>query len=158
MKFTLLTHQKELSRNDNTGSLISQLQDCVTDKVIWQRKDPNQQLVAEIQAGTAVLLTPDSSGRAITDISSINHLVILDSTWQEARKMINKSDYLKQADWFALNNPPPSRYNLRRNQIIGGLCTAECAIEILKLKQMNEAASQLEVLYAQLLGRVLKSA
>ena len=37
-----------------------------------------------------------------------------------------------------------SRYNLRRNQVNGGLCTAECAIELFGIAGLNEKADILE--------------
>ncbi|MFT4925676.1 MAG: DTW domain-containing protein YfiP [Phenylobacterium sp.] len=160
MKFTLLTHQKELNRADNTGALMTQLSQssCASfgslgcagfsaEQVIWHRKEPNKDLVEQIQSGQAVLLSPAGEGDKVSDISAIEHLIILDGTWQEARKMITKSDYLKQASWFSLDNPPPSVYHLRRNQVAGGLCTVECAIEVLKLKNQADAAAQLTALF-----------
>ncbi|MCJ8269954.1 MAG: DTW domain-containing protein, partial [Psychrosphaera sp.] len=88
----------------------------------------------------------------LTDINNIDHLIILDGTWQEARKIYNKSDYLKQAKWFSFEQSAASRYNLRRNQVAGGLCTAECAIEVLKLKGLDDSAEQLTGLFEDFLG------
>lgn len=163
MKFTLLTHEKERNRKDNTGDLLCQLSGCAIDntsekvtaqKILWQRKQPDAALVEQLMSGQAVLLTPDGGGEAVTDISAVEHLVILDGTWQEARKMFNKSEYLKQAKWLGLKNPPVSRYTLRRNQLEGGLCTIECAIEVLKLKGMTDSVTKLNDLYHAFLANI----
>jgi DTW domain-containing protein YfiP len=152
MKFTLLTHEKELSRADNTGALVDQLGDCKTNRIRWNRTQPDTSLVEAINTGKAILLTQDGDGEQLEDISDVEHVIILDGTWQEARKIYNKSGYLKQAKWFCLDSAPPSRYNLRRNQVEGGLCTAECAIEVLKIKGMDKSVTQLDGMFEQLLG------
>lgn len=143
MKITLLTHEKEMSRKDNSGKLCFELSGIEINTVVWQRKAPDSNLLEALK-DQALLITPNGGGDRIVDIDHYNHFVLLDSTWQEARKMYNRSDYLKSANWFAFDNPPTSRYNLRRNQIDTGLCTAECVIELLKLKGKSEAAQQLE--------------
>jgi DTW domain-containing protein YfiP len=155
MKFTLLTHEKELNRPDNSGAVVCQLTgypELNAQKVLWRRTQLDQSLVEQIQSGHAVLLTPQGDGEPLDDISNCEHLIILDGTWQEARKIYQKSPYLKQAKWFALKDVPPSRYNFRRNQTHGGLCTVECVIEVLKLKQLDEYADKLEALYEDFLA------
>jgi DTW domain-containing protein YfiP len=99
-----------------------------------------------------VLLTQQGDGEQITDLVLVEHVIILDGTWQEARKIYNKSPYLKQAKWFSFNHSGPSRYNLRRNQVSDGLCSAECAIEVLKLKGMTGSADKLDAIYEQFLA------
>ncbi len=152
MKFTLLTHQKEYLRADNSGALLNGVNDFETDKLLWQRTQPDEALVAAIESGDAVLLAQQGDGEQLTDISKIEHVIILDGTWQEARKIYNKSDYLKQAKWFSFEQTVPSRYSLRRNQVDGGLCTAECAIEVLRLKGLSDSAHKLEGLFEAFLG------
>jgi DTW domain-containing protein YfiP len=154
MKFTLLTHQKEHLRADNSGALLAQISDFETDKLLWQRTQPDEALVAAIESGEAVLLARQGDGEQLTDINNIEHLIILDGTWQEARKIYNKSGYLQSAKWFSFEQSTPSRYSLRRNQVDGGLCTAECAIEVLKLKGLDDSARKLEGLFEDFLGGV----
>lgn len=146
MKITLLSHQKESFRQDNTGILCRGINGLAAEQVIWQRTEPDLKLCNAL-AQNAVLITPDGNGQKVIDIDAHDHFVLLDGTWQEAKKMYNRSPYLKSAPWFSLDNPPPSRFNLRRNQVEGGLCTAECVIELLKLKRMSTSAAQLEAAF-----------
>lgn len=152
MKFSLVTHEKELDRTDNSGALLESLQGIDSCQILWRRTQPDPQLVKAIEAGEAVLLTQQGGGEQLNDISHVEHLIILDGTWQEARKMYNKSPYLKQAKWFCFNNPAPTRYTLRRNQVAGGLCTAECAIEVLKVKGLQQPAIELDRRFTRLIG------
>ena len=162
MKITLLIHEKEQRRPDNSGKLLHTLNEidsnlhCET--LLWQRTQPNKALVEAIEKQQAILLRPAIDGaqpaqlQEIADISAIKHFIILDGTWQEARKMYNKSPYLKAANWHQLKDIPASQYNLRRNQIDEGLCTAECAIEILKRINHQQAAEQLAEKFQQFLA------
>lgn len=160
MKITLLTHEKEQRREDNSGKLLHNLSDIDSDlqceALLWQRTQPNKALVEAIETQQAILLRPAIGdarpAQQIADISAIKHFVILDGTWQEARKMYNKSPYLKAANWHQLKDIPASKYNLRRNQIDEGLCTAECAIEILKRTNHQQAAEQLAEKFHQFLA------
>jgi len=74
---------------------------------------------------------------------------VLDSTWQESKKIINKSPYLKNIPKVSLNTGRASNFSRRKNQVPGGLCTAECVLELLKLKGRIELAAQLEKEYEQ---------
>lgn len=162
MKITLLVHEKEQRRPDNSGQLIKNIDGVTCQAILWQRTQPNQALVTAIEQHQAVLLCPLNHTESnqtqqkidlqINDISHIKHFIILDGTWQEARKIYNKSPYLKQAKWHALTDIPVSQYNLRRNQIDNGLCTAECAIEIFKRTKQVFAAEQLTEKFNQFLA------
>ena len=84
-----------------------------------------------------------------SNIEEFENIIILDSTWQEAQKIYNKSPYLKSAPKAILNTARISDYRLRRNQPEGGLCTIECVIEILKIKGYSELASKLNTEFEQ---------
>jgi DTW domain-containing protein YfiP len=59
------------------------------------------------------------------------HYILIDSTWQEARKIYNRSHYLHSLPCVHLPVEQASRYSLRRNQQANGLCTAETAMALL---------------------------
>lgn len=106
----------------------------------------------EANDGTAQLVTENAlndSEQALVAEELPEMLVILDGTWQEARKMYRQSPYLKQASTCYLEQEAKSNYQLRRNQLEGGLCTVECVMAILKLMgKMNlKRAELLETAY-----------
>ncbi|SDK64764.1 DTW domain-containing protein [Microbulbifer yueqingensis] len=144
MKIYLLTHERELHRPTNTGSLVPAACGGLVRRVVWQRRHPDPEIVGLIEAGDAALVYPvteaDQSGG---DLPIFENFIVLDATWQEARKMYNQSAYLKSACKVALIPALPSEYGLRRNQRPGGLCTAECVIEILQAKGFESVAEQL---------------
>jgi len=170
MKLYLLTHERELNKTTNTGRLVKKCLGDSVDVIIWKRTEPNLKLVKLINQGEVAMLYPDRSNQCSTSSeefdedakilervvlnnkSSDNKLrvecfesfLILDSTWQEARKMYNRSAYLQQAKKISLKVDQPSTYRKRRNQIEGGLSTAECVIELLKQKDKLSLAFKLQ--------------
>ncbi|WP_299810249.1 tRNA-uridine aminocarboxypropyltransferase [uncultured Shewanella sp.] len=162
MQVILLTHEREASRPTNTGNLALKLFPNYCQRVMWSRVAPSPELLAKLEEpGTALLFPEDdtdnnevSSEESLSqtvqqihrdpDLQSLpTTLVILDATWQEARKMLRQSPYLKAAKTFSLKNNPESQFSLRRNQIEGGLCTIECIIELFKQASMLDEAERL---------------
>ena len=173
MKIFLLTHERELRRVTNTGALALDHANEIVERILWERKKPNKDLIRLIENYEAVLLyskgdsssalsseiittteTSPSLSPAVpsTRIEEYENIIIIDSTWQEAQKIFNKSPYLKQAPLLTLKPSKSSTYTLRRNQPEGGLCTIECIIEILKLKGQDELAAELALKFEHFNG------
>ncbi|WP_019030048.1 tRNA-uridine aminocarboxypropyltransferase [Colwellia piezophila] len=163
MKIFLLTHERELHRATNTGALALDDSNAIVERILWQRLSPNKDLVNLIENNKAVLLysNGESSPVAATAGSSVDskvrieeyeNIIIIDSTWQEAKKIFNHSAYLKNAAQFTLKTSNDSLYKLRANQPKGGLCTIECIIEVLKMKGQNKMAADLSLKFAQFNG------
>lgn len=142
MKIFLLTHERELHRATNTGSLAIDDSNNIVERIVWERVNPNKTLTKLLENDEALLLySKGESSLAI--IEEYENIVIIDATWQESQKMFNHSAYLKNAPQFTLKASNDSSYKLRGNQPKGGLCTIECIIEVLKIKGQNQLASDL---------------
>ena len=169
MKIFLLTHERELHRGTNTGSLALGSSNNIVEQIVWERVNPNKDLVRLIEHNEAVLLysqaesSPEgelsvaASSSVSLPVSSVlieeyENIIIIDSTWQEAKKIFNHSPYLKDAAQFTLKTTNDSLYKLRANQPKGGLCTIECIIEVLRLKGQEEIAAELSMKFAQFNG------
>ncbi len=160
MKVVLLTHEREVTRATNTGNIAVEAFPLWCERVIWSRVHPDKKLINLLNSHKAALLYPKvdgscnqaspescegddgDTGQYIQSLPQT--LVILDATWQEARKMIRRSPYLQAADKYALNCDTVSGFTLRRNQIEGGLCTLECIIEVCKVKGLSEQSTELK--------------
>jgi DTW domain-containing protein YfiP len=70
--------------------------------------------------------------------------VLLDATWQEARKMFRKSPFLDHLPVLSIHPEQLSRYRLRRAQRETHLCTAEVAAQCLDLAGEPLAAAILD--------------
>jgi len=143
MKFTLLTHFKELEKRSNTGRLVLEVLGDAAEQVRWDRMNPPAGLMEEIAAGGVALVYPGAPGEDDGDLTGISHFVIIDGTWHEARKIHQRSPYLLKLRRVCLTPAGKSRYNLRKNQKEACLCTAECVIEILRSTGRTEEAEQL---------------
>ena len=163
MKVVLLTHEREIDKTTNTGCLVNEVLREMCELTIWRRKEPDVRLLHLFDQGQAVLLFPVSElpvpgaddSYPSTSIASedpgvfmrYSHFVLLDATWQQAKKMYRQSVYLQHADKLALDQAPSSTFARRRNQREGGLCTAECVIELLKVAGNRELSAKLTSAY-----------
>ncbi|AVT49654.1 tRNA-uridine aminocarboxypropyltransferase [Shewanella baltica] len=186
MQIILLTHERELSRNTNTGQLALAAFPEEVKSIVWSRTAPDNDLVAMLASQQAKLLFPASDTEPAvpidqnaldTDLAEStlsnaqmllapaqstliaeqrmpSQVVILDATWQEARKMLRQSAYLKTAARVSLPPlMPESAFILRRNQQEGGLCTAECIIALWRQCGRVEQATLLASLFTELNSR-----
>ena len=161
MKIILLTHERELHRATNTGNLAIENTNNIVERIVWERVNPSKVITQLIENNEAALLY--SKATPATDVTltissevkfekpvlpplnieAYENIIIIDGTWQEAKKIFNQSPYLKAAPHFTLKTATNSLYKLRANQLEGGLCTVECIIEVLKLKGKNKIAAEL---------------
>lgn len=143
MKIYLLTHPRELKRKTNTGQIVLNCLGDMADRIIWDRVSPDLKLVELIENSQVALMYP-KEGVEYSPLELFENILIIDSTWQEANKIFNRSSYLKDASKVTLGKNLRSSFKLRRNQPMGGLCTAESVIEWLRIKNKTELANRLE--------------
>ena len=151
MQLILLTHSRETHKTSNTGQLISRVIPNVQ-TIIWQRTEPDKALLKLIAEGETALVFKREGSITSDYIPQYKNYILIDSTWQEARKIYNRSPYLHGLPCIQLSTGKQSRYNLRRNQLDGGLCTAECAIELFAVAGLNEQAKLLEKEFSTFIG------
>jgi DTW domain-containing protein YfiP len=143
MKFTLLTHFKEMGKPSNTGQLVVEILGDNARQIVWDRLVPPEALLEEIEEGGVALLFPGRSDEPQSSLSGVNHIILIDATWHEARHIHHRSPYLLTLPRIALKPSGKSAYNLRKNQKESCLCTAECVIEILRLAGNHADADRL---------------
>jgi tRNA-uridine aminocarboxypropyltransferase len=144
MKFTLLTHFKELEKPSNTGKLVVEILGNAARQVCWDRINPPVSLVKEIEAGGVALIYPGAADEAEGNLTGISHVILIDGTWHESRRIHQRSPYLQKVRRICLKPAGKSLYNLRKNQKESGLCTAECVMEILRNTGNNADAERLQ--------------
>ncbi|MGR5140641.1 tRNA-uridine aminocarboxypropyltransferase [Photobacterium sp. DNB23_23_1] len=147
--FVLLTHPKEMGKDTNTGQLMERsLPHCL--RQIWDRVTPPQALLdmlADPQYQPWLLFPGDDNMPAVPYQSSDGKtalFILIDATWQEARKMIRRSPWLASLPRIAFTPKGDSAYALRRNQQAGNLCTCEAGIALLETTGFNQDAEQLQ--------------
>ena len=144
----LLLYQKKSTDINGRGSAHSGNVDSTTVQpatTTAESENCNSKLLLAASTGTA----DNSISTSTAMIEAFANIIIIDSTWQESRKIYNKSPYLKNTPCVSLTTGRTSAYRLRRNQVLGGLCTIECIIEVLTIKGEHELASKLSVEYGR---------
>ncbi|OLQ93682.1 DTW domain-containing protein [Vibrio ponticus] len=151
----LLMHENELKRDTNTGKWLLQAIPSSSQHV-WQRRSPCPELIKLIKNDRyqVYLVYPTDNSVSLNTVKQeadntgkIPLLIILDGTWQEAGKMLRKSEWLSDLPCVHLEPSEQSDYQLRRNQQQGHLCTLEVGSEIIKELGLNEQAQALNTFF-----------
>jgi len=143
LKIYLLIHKKELDRKTSTSIVVKSVLKERSETIVWERTKPDPRFATELMVEDTVLVYKDESGISAQELGEIKNFILLEGTWQEARKIYNRSPYLKKFRVLSINSECKSEYKLRRNQVEAGLSTAEAVIEILRYKGENGTATDL---------------
>ncbi len=150
----LLMYKGEVYKPSNTGRLVA---DVVADNYAfqWQRTEHDPELLALLAhpAYQPIVVFPHEyavpdrcihTPRRLPGIQQgkVPLFLLLDGTWREARKMFN-SPYLATLPVLGITPEQASLYKLREAAHSHQLCTAEVAIEVLKLADDHAAADAL---------------
>lgn len=157
--FCFIMYTGECYKPSNTGRIIA---DVIADNhaFVWDRTQPDAAMLALLNDAryVPIVVFPQQyaeAGRCInsplelTAVQSgkIPLFVMLDGTWREAKKMF-KSPYLANLPVLGIQPQQGSSYQLREAAHLHQLCTAEVAIEILKLANDTAAAIALTEYFA----------
>ncbi|MDD1793485.1 DTW domain-containing protein [Enterovibrio makurazakiensis] len=166
LRIELLMHETEAQRTSNTGRLLeAALPHCR--RHIWQRKTPPSELLT-LLADPAVqpfLVFPSDTAQPLDKVVSRQssasyakplHFIIVDATWQQARKMLRQSPWLEDVPTVTLPEGLTTRYSLRRNQPSGSLCTCEVGIELMAALGEKKNASIMST-YLEQFMRIFES-
>jgi DTW domain-containing protein YfiP len=158
--FCLVMYKSEYYKPTNTGKLIA---DVIPDNYAfkWDRVTPDPALIALLENPkyAPILVFPQQYAEAERCINSPKDLVaiqegkiplfvMLDGTWREASKMF-KSPSLAKLPVLGIQPEKASSYQLREAAHVHQLCTAEVAIEVLKMTEDNHAAEALAEYFHQ---------
>ncbi|KUI96817.1 tRNA-uridine aminocarboxypropyltransferase [Vibrio sp. MEBiC08052] len=172
IKLSLLVHERELNRETNTGRwLVHALPQCQS--YLWQRKQPDVRFQQQLDDPRffPVLLFPSPDAvtadelcvqtddehyhphhnyqyqhhdHQVKEHQPTLHFILLDGTWQEARKMERKSAWLAGLPRVQITPNMTSSYRLRRNQQPDSLCTLEVVATLLDQRGETKDAQALK--------------
>jgi DTW domain-containing protein YfiP len=161
----LLMADIEPLKPSNTGWLIA---DVVADTFAfgWARTEVDPALLALLsdpQWQPYVVFPREfaDDARVVHEVTHVTHkrplFILLDGTWDEARKMFRKSPYLQHFPVLSLYPEQLSRYQLRRAQSKAHLCTAEVGAMCLALAGDTSAAAALNAYFDVFTEHYLKA-
>ncbi|WKE64550.1 DTW domain-containing protein [Gallaecimonas kandeliae] len=134
LEFGLLMHHNEPFKPSNTGKLICDLLPG-TQAFDWHRTEPGAELLDWLTPDTRIVFPShyvEAERLAPLPASGPAKLLILDATWQQARKMLRASRYLDALKVSSIDEALLSGYQLRSQHRDGHLCTAEVAALLLE--------------------------
>lgn len=151
----ILSTEKEFSRPSNTARLLNLMNPESTDIHLWERTRQPEALLEKIRSGNfePYLLFPAEneeaqSRRVRFPISEkVPAFIIIDGTWQEARKIVRKSEYLKVLPLISLTHVADSAFDLRKGVTPGNLCTLEATMEVLRMNGEEKAAASMDEVF-----------
>ena len=162
----LLMADIEALKPSNTGWLIA---DVVADTFAfgWARTDVAPELLALLNdpQWQPYVVFPGAFAEPARVVHEVAHpptdvrplFILLDGTWDEARKMFRKSPYLQNFPVLSLQPEQLSRYQLRRAQSETHLCTAEVGALCLDLANDSQAAAALNAYFEVFTEHYLKA-
>ena len=161
----LLMADIEPLKPSNTGWLIA---DVVTDTFAfgWARTEVAPDLLPLLndpQWQPYVVFPREfaDDARVVHEVTHIANkrplFILLDGTWDEARKIFRKSPYLQHFPVLSLHPEQLSRYKLRRAQSEAHLCTAEVGALCLALANDTQAAAALNAYFEVFTEHYLKA-
>ncbi len=156
LSLLLLTHSSEIEKNTNTGRLLeASIPGCRLWE--WQRTEFERQWAEFIDSCSRqpILIFPEFEPHSSVDSTeqessqwkpclSQTTFILIDATWQQAKKMLRQSPSLNQCQRLPLQPTAPSRYHLRKHQQQGNLSTVESGCELLKLLDLAQDAQLIE--------------
>lgn len=149
VSFHLVYHPEEVMKATNTGHLVQRVLPNITSEWIWHRHQLeilSDQLMPDAHH---VLVYPDPEAMTLNAFLDERHcdqkvqFVLLDATWQQAQKMINRSHGFKSLKRVRLETSEKSIFTLRRNQRDEGVCTLEACALILKTFGFDQVSDDL---------------
>jgi len=133
IKIILLQHPNEEKRQIRTGRLLQLALHPSSCQVIRSRKFPGQDEYLEeiLKSASTVLLYPGNNSRELRENSvgdtNIETVLILDGTWDQAKKMYQRNPSLQQIKKIKLNLSTISEYSVRTQPNESCLSTLESA-------------------------------
>lgn len=154
-RFCLVMFDTEPLKPSNTGRLIADILPD-TQAFMWSRTDVDPALLAAIADPTRqpYVVFPASFAAAerqvFTELSPEAKpplFIMLDGTWNEARKMFRKSPYLDGLPVFSLDVSAKSSYVLRESPREDQHCTVEVAAALLQKADDTQASESMSALF-----------
>lgn len=158
-EFLILRHIYEAQRPSNTGRLVALTM-------------PNSRIIP-CGGGTRIglspvddeflrvpgtwLLWPDGTGTQpeMSDLAPPDRVVVIDATWQQARRLYSSMPVLRTLPRLVLPAPIRYRDRLREQHRSDGMSTLEAVAAAVAKIEGIEAAKPLEILYDEVVRRTI---
>ncbi len=148
----LLQHALECAKVSNTGRFVPLTLSNAELRVVGAKDTPGR--VEDLVAAGTALLFPDDSAPPLP-VSSVRRLVVLDASWSQARRMVQRIPELRRLPRLSLAASPAERS--LRDAPPGGMSTVQALARALARLGDSAGAEALEHAHALLLSRTVSA-
>lgn len=152
----VIRHHKETLKSTNTARMAAlALPRCR----IVSYGSPGQPFDASVleDDGSTWLLFPDAQQIPGPQAPPPRRLIVLDGSWGQARRMVQRMPALRRLPGLKLPPPPPDSRRLRRPPHPDGMSTLEAMAGALAYLEGEDVARPLYELHERMIDRVLTS-
>jgi DTW domain-containing protein YfiP len=148
-RVVILRHHTEQTRSSNSGRLAHLALDG---SVLVDVHGPERAALAPPIEPGAWLVFPEGEPRRVAPVPPPAELIFLDATWNQARRMRQRTPALRGLPILALDLVAPA-LRLRRSPGPGRVSTIEAIAEALRLVEGGDAPDALQRLFALAIER-----
>ncbi|MCP3100102.1 DTW domain-containing protein [Myxococcus sp. K15C18031901] len=152
----VIRHHKETLKSTNTARMAAlALPRCH----IVSYGSPGQPFDASVleDDGDTWLLFPDAQQSPTADTAPPRRLIVLDGSWGQARRMVQRVPALRRLPGLKLPPPPPDTRRLRRPPHPDGMSTLEAIAGALAYLEGDAVAEPLYALHERMFEQVMAS-
>ena len=145
-RFLIVRHWKERRKPSNTGRFVNY---ALPESTLVDYGAPGEQWDPScLDVPTPALLFPDPSA-PICDFHP-STVIVIDGSWPQARKLVNKLPGLKALPRLTIQPPPSAPIRLRTPPMDGGMSTIEAVAAALDELEGPSAGDPLRLLYSRI--------
>lgn len=151
----VIRHHKESLKSTNTARMAAlALPRC---RIIAYGSPGQPFDTSVLEAPDTWLLFPHSQEAAVPDAPPPSRLIILDGSWGQARRMVQRVPALRRLPGLKLPAPPPDTRRLRRSPHPDAMSTLEAIAGAVAYLEGEDVAGPLYALHELMFDRVMMS-
>ncbi|MBL4633467.1 MAG: DTW domain-containing protein [Kofleriaceae bacterium] len=140
VEVVVVRHILETHRNSNTGGLATR---CLKGARLVEYANPESPIDwQDLVAGDTWLLYPKPGAKIPSELPE--RLIVVDGTWPQARRMVQRNKALYELPCLALPEPSKALPRMRKGARPEQMSTAESIATALHVLQQHAAAEQVE--------------
>ena len=160
VKLIILQHPDETKHPLGTAKM-AQLSFKNSHLFIGEEFNSNKELnkLLKINNGPSAILYPHKDAIEISQfdtktnpqdqVEEIQNLIVLDGTWRKAKRIFEKTDFLKELKFLSLNIKTDQKYKIRKAPKAGLLSTLEASAMALSVLDRSDYSDSTDVLEKQ---------
>lgn len=139
----ILQHPNEVGKTFNTAKIaeLSLKNSFLIEGINFDDNQDFNSKLGNFEAHQIGVLYPSASAIDLSEApSDLSCLIIVDGTWPEAKKILNRTNRFKTVQHYAFTPSSVSKYSLRKEPQDNYVCSLEAVVESLRIIDQNKTA------------------